>query len=66
MALIAIGGCGVVLFAQASGGAVAGLQAIPASERIRTAITAYSIYLCLAAWPVPLSIFYPYSFVDFG
>ena len=55
-----------MLFAQASGGAVAGLQAIPASERIRTAITAYSIYLCLAAWPVPLSIFYPYSFVDFG
>jgi protein O-mannosyl-transferase len=55
-----------VVQAQSAAGAISHLAGIPLSERLQTAITAYGLYLVLACWPVPLSIFYPYHYANFG
>jgi tetratricopeptide (TPR) repeat protein len=69
MFLVVAGACVVVLFAQASAGAVVvvgGAGGVPLPERLRTALTAYGLYVMLMAWPVPLTVFYPYDYARFG
>jgi protein O-mannosyl-transferase len=55
-----------VVQAQSAGGAMSDFQGIPLSERLRNAITAYGLYLWLTVWPVPLSVYFPYEYANFG
>ncbi len=55
-----------VVQAQSAAGAISHLAGISLGERLRTAVTAYGLYLALACWPIPLSIFYPYQYTNFG
>jgi hypothetical protein len=55
-----------VVQAQSAAGVIAHLSGVPLGERLRTAVTAYGLYLALACWPIPLSIFYPYQYANFG
>ena len=58
--------CAVAVWAQASGGSIAQLEAVPLSERVRNATTCYGLYLVHFVWPVPLAVFYPRGYADFG
>jgi hypothetical protein len=52
--------CWVALYAQRSAGAVAGMDALPLTVRIQTAVVAYSAYLGKFFWPVNLAGIYPH------
>lgn len=66
MFLVVFAGCVLVLRAQSAAGVVAHLSGLPLAERLRNALTAYGLYLVLAVYPIPLSVFYPYHHADFG
>ncbi len=57
--LFAVSGlsCLVTLIVQA--GSMAGMQAIPFTNRLLNALTGYGLYIIKAVWPIHLSIFYP-------
>jgi hypothetical protein len=57
--LLAAGGCVITLLAQRSQ-AMLSLGACPLGLRVSNALVAYSRYLLKAAWPVPLTISYPF------
>jgi len=52
--------CAVALWAQRAGGAVAGLDQLPLKLRLPNAALAYLRYLAKTAWPVELSVLYPF------
>jgi hypothetical protein len=66
MFAVVVAGCVLVIQAQSAAGVVASLSGVPLAERLRNALTAYGLYLGLAVYPIPLSIFYPYHTADFG
>lgn len=51
----------VTFLVQQRGGAMTGLDLLPLSTRVANAVVAYVRYLGKTAWPVDLTLFYPYS-----
>ncbi len=66
MFLVVVAGCVLVIRAQSAAGVVANLSGLTLEERLRNALTAYGLYLAVAIYPIPLSVFYPYHHADFG
>ena len=64
--LLAIASGLVAVFAQRSGGAVAGLSEFPLTGRVVNALTSYVAYLFKTVWPAGLVPFYPYPQVPLG
>jgi len=52
--------CVVTFLAQARGGTVSSLDAIPLAARVGNALNSYAIYLFKTLWPADLAIYYPY------
>lgn len=50
----------ITLYAQAKGGAMRSLDAIPLAERISNALVSYVAYVGKMFWPARLAVFYPY------
>ena len=50
----------ITVYAQRSGGAVVGLDAMPLRLRVDNALTAYVRYLGKTFWPSDLAVFYPF------
>lgn len=55
---LSVGSCAMAVIAQTEGKAV---TALPVALRLENAIVSYVRYLGKAAWPSPLSIFYPHE-----
>jgi hypothetical protein len=58
--LLSVASCAVTYLAQAGGGAVGSLDAIPLSSRLSNAAVSYVSYLWKAVWPSGLAVFYPH------
>jgi protein O-mannosyl-transferase len=50
----------MTLYAQATGGAIKSLEAIPLLPRTQNALIAYMKYLGVTIWPMDLAVFYPF------
>lgn len=53
-------GCGVTLWAQAKGEAIASVERIPIAARVANAVVSYVTYMAKTVWPQELAVFYPY------
>jgi tetratricopeptide (TPR) repeat protein len=60
LALLCAGVAALALLAQAHGGAVAALDALPLGQRVANALLAPVLYLRDALWPAQLAVFYPH------
>jgi tetratricopeptide (TPR) repeat protein len=58
--------CGLTLWAQGQGGAIAGINVIPLDSRIANAVLSYYRYLGKLVWPQNLAVFYVYYWPDLG
>lgn len=50
----------ITVYAQASGGAVKGLEIFPIMVRVSNAVVAYAAYLIKMIWPADLAVLYPH------
>ena len=57
---LAVLSSGITLYAQASGGAMRSLEAIPLADRAANALVSAVTYMGKMFWPAGLSVFYPY------
>lgn len=57
---ITIASCFVTLWAQRTGGAIAGFEQLPFSFRLSNAMVSYMAYLAKFVWPFHLALFYPH------
>ncbi|GFO53686.1 hypothetical protein GMSM_06930 [Geomonas sp. Red276] len=56
--------CGLAIYAQRQGGAVADLSVLPISLRVYNALLAYLAYIGKTVWPVNLAVYYPFPRVE--
>jgi len=57
---LAVLSSGITLYAQASGGAMRSLEAVPLADRAANALVSAVAYMGKMVWPAGLSVFYPY------
>lgn len=57
---LAVLSSGITLYAQASGGAMRSLEAVPLADRAANALISAVAYMGKMVWPAGLSVFYPY------
>ncbi|HUC84009.1 MAG TPA: tetratricopeptide repeat protein, partial [Candidatus Acidoferrales bacterium] len=60
--LLALGMTAATLYAEGSGGTLAGFAGLPLHTRVANALISYRVYLGETFWPFNLAFFYPYSF----